>query len=102
MLIGPIGDCQLATLQELDLPDKFSCAYVREHNCLELIEIIQEAFTQFGHIVPTKTWKMQKTVRIIPRVQLVWTNTPSERGNHHKCFHACVHSLHIIVYICVY
>jgi len=29
-------------LQELDLPDKISCVYVREHNCLELI---QEAFT---------------------------------------------------------
>ena len=38
-------------------PDKFSCVYVREHNCLELIEIIQEAFTQ---VVPMKTWKMQK------------------------------------------
>ena len=103
MLIGPIGDCQLATLQELDLPDKFSCVYVREHNCLELIEIIQEAFIQFGHIVPTKTWKMQKTVRIIPCVQLVWTNTPSERGNH-KCFHACVYSLHASIvynYMCI-
>ena len=90
MLIGLIGDCQLATLQELDLPDKFSCVYVREHNCLELIEIIQEVFTQFGQIVPTKTWEMQKIARIIPCVHLVWTNTPSERGNH-KCFmHVCI------------
>ena len=99
MQIRPIGDCQLATLQELDLPDKFSCVYVREHNCLELTEIIQESFTQFSCILPMKTWKMQKIVRIIPCVQLVWTNTPQERGNH-KCFHACVHSLHAsIVYI---
>jgi len=90
MLIRPIGDGQLATLQELDLPDKFSCDYVREHNCLELTEIIQEAFTQFGHIVPMKTWKMQKIVRIIPCVQLVWTNTPSERGNHQCFMHVCI------------
>ena len=27
-----------ATLQELDLPDKFSCVYVREHNCFDPIE----------------------------------------------------------------
>ena len=27
-----------ATLQELDLPDKFSCVYVREHNYFDTIE----------------------------------------------------------------
>ena len=27
-----------ATLQELDLPDKFSCVYVREYNCFDPIE----------------------------------------------------------------
>ena len=27
-----------ATLQELDLPDKFSCIHVREHNCLDPVE----------------------------------------------------------------
>ena len=27
-----------ATLQELDLPDKFSCIHVRQHNCFDPIE----------------------------------------------------------------